>query len=68
MVKQWSKSDQIALPPHTQVAKSRNRELQELFQCGFGMHHAGMLRADRTLVERLFSEGLIKVWGLGLRV
>lgn len=37
-----------------------NREVAELFDSGFGIHHAGMLRADRTLTERLFSEGLIK--------
>ena len=33
----------------------------ELFDAGFGMHHAGMLRPDRTLTEKLFAEGLIKV-------
>lgn len=38
------------------------------------MHHAGMLRPDRNLTERLFSEGAIKVlcctatlaWGVNL--
>jgi hypothetical protein len=25
------------------------------------MHHAGMLRGDRNLTERLFSDGFIKV-------
>lgn len=25
------------------------------------MHHAGMLRGDRNLTERLFSDGYIKV-------
>ena len=52
----------------------RNREVQELFDLGFGMHHAGMLRADRTLTERLFAEGLLRVlcctatlaWGVNL--
>lgn len=44
------------------MSKSRNRELGELFQSGFGVHHAGMLRSDRNLTERLFSEGLIKVF------
>jgi len=29
---------------------------------GFGIHHAGMLRADRNLTEKLFSQGLIKVY------
>ncbi|KAH9288103.1 hypothetical protein KI387_032220, partial [Taxus chinensis] len=58
----------------TEVHKSKNRELGELFQSGFGIHHAGMLRADRNLTERLFSEGLLKVlvctatlaWGVNL--
>ena len=37
------------------------RELAELAVDGIGIHHAGMLRSDRNLVERLFREGLIKV-------
>ena len=37
------------------------RELQELFPAGVGIHHAGMLRPDRTLMERAFAAGLIKV-------
>eukprot|EP01125_Pyxidicula_operculata_P022548 TRINITY_DN928_c0_g1_i3.p1 TRINITY_DN928_c0_g1~~TRINITY_DN928_c0_g1_i3.p1 ORF type:complete len:2094 (-),score=618.62 TRINITY_DN928_c0_g1_i3:183-5534(-) len=56
------------------VGKSRNRELKEIFPEGFGIHHAGMLRQDRSLVERLFMEGHIKVlcctatlaWGVNL--
>lgn len=43
------------------VSKSRNRELQQLFPHGFSMHHAGMLRSDRNIVERNFSDGLIRV-------
>ncbi|CAN6469997.1 unnamed protein product [Victoria cruziana] len=57
-----------------EVQKSRNRELVELFDSGFGIHHAGMLRADRRLTERLFSDGLLKVlvctatlaWGVNM--
>ena len=57
-----------------QVARSRNKQLKELFQYGFSIHHAGMLRVDRNLVESLFSRGLIKVlvctatlaWGINL--
>ena len=37
-----------------------HRELAELAVDGVGIHHAGMLRSDRNLVERLFREGLIK--------
>jgi replicative superfamily II helicase len=33
----------------------------ELFNAGFGCHHAGMLRADRNLVEKVFGQGYIKV-------
>jgi replicative superfamily II helicase len=56
------------------VQKSRNRELKELFESGLGIHHAGMLRSDRTLTERMFEKGLIRVlcctatlaWGVNL--
>lgn len=56
------------------VQKSRNHELRELFPRGFGIHHAGMLRADRTLTEKMFSQGMLKVlvctatlaWGVNL--
>lgn len=37
------------------------RELAELIAGGIGMHHAGMLRSDRNLVERLFRDGILKV-------
>uniref|UniRef100_A0A8C0GGF1 Activating signal cointegrator 1 complex subunit 3 n=1 Tax=Chelonoidis abingdonii TaxID=106734 RepID=A0A8C0GGF1_CHEAB len=57
-----------------QVQKSRNKQLRELFPDGFSIHHAGMLRQDRSLVENLFSHGHIKVlvctatlaWGVNL--
>lgn len=44
-----------------EVIKSRNKDLVELFEFGMGIHHAGMLRADRALTEKLFSDGLLKV-------
>lgn len=43
------------------MSKSRNKQLVELFNSGFACHHAGMLRGDRSLVEKLFSQGHIKV-------
>uniref|UniRef100_A0A8C5UKZ0 Activating signal cointegrator 1 complex subunit 3 n=1 Tax=Malurus cyaneus samueli TaxID=2593467 RepID=A0A8C5UKZ0_9PASS len=54
--------------------RSRNKQLRELFPDGFSIHHAGMLRQDRSLVENLFSNGHIKVlvctatlaWGVNL--
>nr|XP_048700883.1 activating signal cointegrator 1 complex subunit 3 isoform X3 [Caretta caretta] len=57
-----------------QVQRSRNKQLRELFPDGFSIHHAGMLRQDRSLVENLFSHGHIKVlvctatlaWGVNL--
>ncbi|KAK6532254.1 hypothetical protein TWF281_006446 [Arthrobotrys megalospora] len=56
------------------VDKAKGRELKELFKKGLGVHHAGMLRSDRNLMERLFSEGVTKVlcctatlaWGVNL--
>lgn len=44
-----------------EVLKSRNKQVVQLFEHGVGVHHAGMLRADRGLTERLFSGGLLKV-------
>ena len=56
------------------VDKSKSKELQQLFSLGMGVHHAGCLRADRTMTEQLFECGLIKVlvctatlaWGVNL--
>lgn len=55
-------------------AKSRNKYLGELFNSGLSVHHAGLLRSDRNLVEKYFADGLIKVlictstlaWGVNL--
>lgn len=44
-----------------EIGASRNREMKELFDDGFGIHHAGMLRVDRTLTEKMFSARAIKV-------
>ena len=56
------------------VDKARNKMLKELIPDGFAIHHAGLLRADRNLVEQLFKDGGIKVlvctstlaWGVNL--
>lgn len=56
------------------MGRSRNKQLKELFPSGFAIHHAGMLRADRTIVEKYFSDGLVRVlvctatlaWGVNL--
>lgn len=56
------------------VGRSKNKEIREFFDNGFSVHHAGMLRSDRNLAERLFAEGHVKVlcctatlaWGVNL--
>jgi antiviral helicase SLH1 len=56
------------------MQSSKARDLRELIPNGLGIHHAGMARADRNLMERLFAEGVIKVlcctatlaWGVNL--
>ncbi len=52
----------------------KNKDLQDLMPFGFGVHHAGMTREDRTLVEELFADGHLQVlvstatlaWGVNL--
>lgn len=43
------------------LASSRNREMKELAAAGFGIHHAGMLRSDRNISERMFEANVTKV-------
>jgi pre-mRNA-splicing helicase BRR2 len=51
-----------------------DRDLRDILPYGFGIHHAGMNRADRTDVEDLFEKGAIQVlvctatlaWGVNL--
>ena len=52
----------------------QNHELKDLLPYGFAIHHAGMTRVDRTLVEELFADKHIQVlvstatlaWGVNL--
>lgn len=52
----------------------KNEDLKELLPYGFAIHHAGMNRSDRTLVEELFADKHIPVlcstatlaWGVNL--
>lgn len=52
----------------------KNNELKDLLPYGFAIHHAGMTRVDRTLVEDLFADRHIQVlvstatlaWGVNL--
>ncbi|KAE9571004.1 putative helicase mug81 [Colletotrichum fructicola] len=56
------------------MKSSKARDLRELIPKGLGVHHAGMARSDRNLMERLFAEGVLKVlcctatlaWGVNL--
>ncbi len=51
-----------------------DRDLKDLMPYGFGIHHAGMSRADRSSVEDLFTDGMLQVlvctatlaWGVNL--
>lgn len=57
-----------------EIKTSRGRELRELLPKGIGIHHAGMARADRNLMAKLFANGVLKVlcctatlaWGVNL--
>ena len=58
----------------TEAENVKSQELQELLPYGFAIHHAGMTRTDRTLVEDLFADNHIQVlvctatlaWGVNL--
>lgn len=51
-----------------------DKDLKDLMPYGFGIHHAGMSRADRSSVEDLFADGSLQVlvctatlaWGVNL--
>ncbi|MBE3042258.1 DEAD/DEAH box helicase, partial [Candidatus Bathyarchaeota archaeon] len=56
------------------VRSSKARDIRELVPQGLGVHHAGMARSDRNLMEKFFSDGVCKVlcctatlaWGVNL--
>mmetsp|Transcript_18640 Transcript_18640/g.33689 ORF Transcript_18640/g.33689 Transcript_18640/m.33689 type:complete len:1614 (-) Transcript_18640:109-4950(-) len=58
----------------TEAARVENSDLKDLLPCGFAIHHAGLSRDDRQLVEDLFSDRRIQVlvstatlaWGVNL--
>lgn len=39
-----------------------NADLRDLIPYGFAIHHAGMTRVDRTLVEDLFADRHLQVY------
>ena len=63
----------VSLPPPLTL-HIQNPELKDLLSYGFAIHHAGMNRVDRTLVEELFADKHIQVlvstatlaWGVNL--
>ena len=48
-------ASQTILKSETENVKN-SPELKELLPFGFGIHHAGLNRVDRTLVEDLFAD------------
>jgi pre-mRNA-splicing helicase BRR2 len=58
----------------SEAAAVKNSDLKDLLPFGFAIHHAGMARVDRNLVEDLFSDKHIQVlvstatlaWGVNL--
>ncbi|XP_010425675.1 PREDICTED: DExH-box ATP-dependent RNA helicase DExH12-like isoform X2 [Camelina sativa] len=60
------------LRSHMDIVK--NRDLQDILPYGFAIHHAGLTRSDREIVEYLFAQGHVKVlvstatlaWGVNL--
>lgn len=54
--------------------QAKNHDLKDILPYGFAIHHAGMTRVDRTLVEDLFADKHIQVlistatlaWGVNL--
>jgi len=58
----------------TEAEACKDAALRDLLPSGFAVHHAGMARADRALVEDLFADGHVAVlvstatlaWGVNL--
>lgn len=58
----------------SEVENVKDPNLRDLLPFGFGIHHAGMTREDRNLVEDLFASGHLQVlvatatlaWGVNL--
>ncbi|XP_034936753.1 activating signal cointegrator 1 complex subunit 3 [Chelonus insularis] len=74
MIKMFKPEGDFVKLTQKAFTNSRNKFLGELFSHGFSIHHAGMLRSDRNMVEKAFSQGAIKVlvctstlaWGVNL--
>jgi pre-mRNA-splicing helicase BRR2 len=70
-VKEGSSTQEIL---REELGSVKNADLKDVLSYGFAIHHAGMARADRELVEDLFADGHIGVlcctatlaWGVNL--
>lgn len=57
-----------------EAEKMKNRQLQEIIPSGIGIHHAGLSKDERLVVEDLFAQGHLRVlvstatlaWGVNL--
>lgn len=73
-VKEESESKKILLEVIVDKKLAVSKDLQDLVPYGIGIHHAGLSKDDRTLVEDLFAAGHIQVlvstatlaWGVNL--
>ena len=69
-----SQEGDLLKPFRSQLKTCRHKELAEVVESGFSLHHAGMSRSDRGLSERLFAAGAVRVlcctatlaWGVNL--
>lgn len=72
LVPETSASREILLEEAEKSIK--NSELKEVLPFGIGIHHAGLPRSDRVLVEELFADGHLQIlvstatlaWGVNL--
>ena len=66
--------ENLQIKNNREYTKVTNKTLQEIIPYGLGFHNAGLLRKDRTIVEKLFKNRTIKVlvststlaWGVNL--
>ncbi|KAF7323081.1 hypothetical protein HMN09_00088200 [Mycena chlorophos] len=74
-ITQFVKPDAAVREILTEEANNvKDTNLRDLLPFGFGIHHAGMSREDRALVEELFADGSLQVlvctatlaWGVNL--
>ncbi|SJK98702.1 probable ATP dependent RNA helicase [Armillaria ostoyae] len=74
-ITQFVKADGATREILTEEANNvKDSNLRDLLPFGFGIHHAGMSREDRSLVEELFADGSVQVlvctatlaWGVNL--